>query len=1117
MFKLWSIRNLLNFWSVATVVAILTIASVAIYTNGLFSDTQRYMTEQVLPMENASRQISGIASAFVTRQKRVVTSSSIDEIEQLISRQQLENKFNQHWRQIALSVLDNEQGKKIVSSLQEYYQRFLDVDSELLELIETKHALQTVMQQRINKLDVIESEIQDHVEGITGRINLQVSRDRRAIRLAQQDVNFSFAKIQMGNSALNEQAEIQKLSQSVRLNALTISSLTQRIIQSKSIDTLLSIRENSIRQYESALKSDIKQLSLKLGQKIELLQLTQHLDWDVQRLMQVVLDSESSIYRLRLQQLQNNQLLVLGQQNSTMILKDMTAKLDDLSNLVSDQNRKTVEQSTRVANNARWFILLVGVLITLGIARVVRSISNRINTPLAELRGAMHALSSKKFDTRLEVVEGKSEFALLAEDFNSFATNNERLIDDLADAKDSIEIREQHISAILNGVPEAILTLTDDGIIQSANPTAEQILKVTDGTLMGLSIFRFFDEAQNINNLEEVLSRLEQGQEFVGRDYNNQLFAIWLSLNSIPSSNMDAVWVCVISDITAWKKAEEKLKTTSIELDTILENAMVGIAFIKNRKLHHVNSKFEDLFICEREKIEGQSAECLYPTTEAFEQLGEQAYSVLTQGENFEGQAQLIRQNGELFWCAISSKAIDPDDPHDGTIWLFEDVTKERESDEQLRKLANVDSLTNLPNRSVFHDRLEHALHKSHRNANSLAVFFLDLDHFKHINDSLGHAAGDVLLCDVANRLTGCVREDDTVARLGGDEFTIILEDIHSVKYAAKVADKIFDAMSKPFILEGTEVNVSPSIGISLYPADGRDVDILLRNADAAMYHAKEHGRNNFQFYSSEMNAQAAQRLAMETSLRRAVEQNEFYLHFQPQIDLRKGKIVGAEALLRWNNETWGRVSPAEFVPILEDTGLIGVVGELVIQQACEAYMALRDKLDPDFTMSVNLSGRQFKGGQLASFIKGVLDETGMPARNLELEITESILMDDADLAIETLQELSALDITMAIDDFGTGYSSLSYLKRFPLDVLKIDRSFVQDVTIDADDAAIVDAILAMSRRLGLDVVAEGVETAEQLAFLKEHNCRRVQGYYFSKPLEFSAFSDFIQQDVKYA
>jgi diguanylate cyclase (GGDEF)-like protein/PAS domain S-box-containing protein len=1116
MFKSWSIRSLLQLWSLTTVLAIILIAVIAIYTNEFFSDTQDHLTEQVLPMENASRQIGSVASSFITRQKQVIASPSFDAITDLVPRQILENEFVQHWQQISSVVSDSDDGKKVVDSLLLYYQRFLNIDSQLLKLIEQQHITRSQLKQKTADIERIEQRIQNQVEAISGRINLQLSRNKRAIRLSLAEGAISSSDSLVESVMFSNQEAIQKLSQSVQLNSLNITNLTHKIIQSNNADNLLSIRENDIRQHESVLKADISQLKQKLQNNDELLELTKNLELGIEVLMHLVLFDDSSIYLIRLQQLENEQLLVVGQQESIEILKVMMTKLNQLSSLVNEQSLKTVSQSAQVADNARRIIIVLGLLIILGMIRFVTSISYRINTPLTELRVAMHALSSENFDTRLKVSSGKSEFAVLATDFNLFADNTQYLIGDLANAKESLEQREQHISAILNGVPEAILTLSASGVIQSTNPAAERVLKANDATLTGLSIFRFFDDDQNLNRLGDLEKQLTESKEFLGRDYNNQTFTIWLSLSPVLTQN-DNVWVCVISDITAWKKAEESLKTTSTELDTILENAMVGIAFIKQRKLIRVNNKFEQLFSCKRKFIEGQSAECLYPSIEAFEQLGAQAYEVLQQGENFEGVVQLVRQNGETFWCALSTKAISPKEPHEGSIWLFEDVTIQREQNDKLRELATLDSLTGLPNRGVFNDRLDHAIHKAHRNFSRLAVFFLDLDHFKNINDSLGHRAGDLLLCEVASRLKLCVREGDTVARLGGDEFTIILEDIRSVQYVAKVAEKIFDILSKAYLLDATEVNVSPSIGISLYPADGRDVDILLRNADAAMYHAKKSGRNNFQFYSAEMNAQAAKRLTMETCLRRAVEQNEFCIHLQPQIDLRKGQISGAEALLRWNNEEWGHVSPAEFVPILEDIGLIGEVGEIVLQQACEAYMSLKDQLNPDFQMAVNLSGRQFHGGQLASFIRNQLAKTGMSAKNLELEITESILMDDADLAITTLNELTELGITIAIDDFGTGYSSLSYLKRFPLDVLKIDRSFVRDVNDDEDDAAIVDAILAMSRRLQLDVVAEGVETPEQLAFLQEHDCHRVQGYFFSKPLVLDEFKDFISQDVKYA
>jgi diguanylate cyclase (GGDEF)-like protein/PAS domain S-box-containing protein len=1113
MFNSWSIKNLLQLWSLATIVAILVIAGVALYSNVSFTNTQNELTSHVLPMENASRQVSGVAASLITRQNQVIGADSLKTITELMPRSRLEDEFEKYLTQLRVSVSNNEQGTTIMMSLLDYYQRFLAVDTQLFILIEQQHAINTHLQQKIEVIDSLDAQIHEHVEAISGRINLQVSLGKRAIRLSLKQGEPAYTESLIENIIFTKKDIIQKLSQSVQLNVLKISTLTQQLIKATNADQLLSIRDNDIKQHEAALNIDIKQLKRELKHDDELLKLIEEVDGDIQLLIRTILIGESSIYSLRLKQLENENFLALGQQESIITLKVMMSQLEHLSALISEQSLTTVTTSAIVAERAKWVIILIGAMIVLGMLRFIIAISRRINSPLAELRSAMRALSVKNFATRLNVTSGKSEFAILAKDFNLFAENTQKLIKDLAEARDSLQVRKQHITAILNSVPEAILTVTAAGVIESTNPATDRVLKADKNILVGLNILQFFDENQHIEKLTDVLMLQQNSKEFKGLYYNKEPFYMWVSLS--PVSSINNIWVCVISDVTSWKVTEANLKTKSSELDAILENAMVGIAFIKDRKFLHVNHKFETLFSCERAQISGLSTRCLYLSDIAFEQLSDEVDAVLNSGEDFEGQLEMVRQNGERFWCSVSSKAIDHQDSQQGTIWLFEDITYQRINEERLVSLASFDSLTGLPNRAVFLDRLAHALHRAHRESGTLAVFFLDLDHFKHINDSLGHSAGDQLLCEVGTRLQSSIREGDTVARLGGDEFTVILEDVRSAQYVAKIAEKILLAITEVYLLDSIQVNISSSIGISLFPADGRDIDILLRNADAAMYHAKDHGRNNFQFYSAEMNDKAAERLAMETSLRRAVYLDELYLNFQPQIELRTGKIIGAEALLRWSSKQWGNVSPAEFVPILEDTGLIGIVGEMVLTRACEAYMALKDKLVPDFQMAVNLSGRQFKGGQLVSYIRQLLSETGMSPKNLELEITESILMDNTDLAITTLNELSAMGMTLAIDDFGTGYSSLSYLKQFPLNVLKIDRSFVRDVNDDESDAAIVDAIIAISHRLQLDVVAEGVETKEQLAFLQAHDCERVQGYYFSKPLDFAAFSQFIEQDVQ--
>ncbi|NOQ93694.1 MAG: PAS domain S-box protein, partial [Methylophaga sp.] len=695
MFKSWSIRNLLQLWSLATILAIIVIASVAIYTNNVFSDTQNNLTDNVLPMEDASRQINAISFSFITRQKQIIASSSLEEINAIIPRKYLENEFSQQWHNMLESVGENEQGLDIVTSLQDNYLRFLDVDSQLLGLMRGQHGLRSQLQLQTATVEQLEQKIQNQVEAISGRINLQVSRNKRAIRLSLIKDN---SESYMHNAIFSEQDSIQKLSQSVRLNVLNISYLTQNLLQSNNADNLLSIRDNDIRQHESILQADITQLKGKLQFDSELFTMTEVLEHDILELMRIVVEGQSAIYNLRLKQLQNNQLLMLGQQHSISILKIITAKLNQISSLVSGQSLQTVNQSVVVAERARWVIIILSILITLGMVRFIISISQRINIPLSELRSAMHALSSEEFDTRLKIRTGKSEFGVLATDFNLFADNTQNLMDDLADAKDSLQVREQHISAILNGVPEAILTLNSSGIIQSINPAAERVLQANKKTIVGLNLARFFEEQQGVSSLEDIERLLDDGKEFDGLDYNNRPFSMWLSLNVISDAN-DGLWVCVISDITAWKRAEEDLKTTSSELDTILENAMVGIAFIKERTLQRVNHKFEQLFGYDREDIEGESSQCLYLTEDAFTQIGDQAYTILKTGESFEGEVQLVRQNGDAFWCSLSSKAISAERPQDGSIWLFEDVTLQREKDEKLLNLASLDSLTSLPNR----------------------------------------------------------------------------------------------------------------------------------------------------------------------------------------------------------------------------------------------------------------------------------------------------------------------------------------------------------------------------------------------------------------------------------
>jgi diguanylate cyclase (GGDEF)-like protein len=436
-----------------------------------------------------------------------------------------------------------------------------------------------------------------------------------------------------------------------------------------------------------------------------------------------------------------------------------------------------------------------------------------------------------------------------------------------------------------------------------------------------------------------------------------------------------------------------------------------------------------------------------------------------------------------------------------------------KQSEQQIKQMAYYDHLTNLPNRVLFQERLRQGISLAHRYERTSVVLFLDLDNFKRINDTLGHRVGDMLLQGVAERLRDSVRKSDaitrtrnddpdaTIARIGGDEFILLLTEINQPEDAARVAQRIIDGLNRPFVLDGNEVVVTASIGIALFPDDGEDMDTLLKNADIAMYHAKEQGRNGYQFYRNSMNAAALEKLRLENDLRRALARNEFTLFFQPEIDVQDWSLAGLEALIRWNHPERGLVGPLEFIPVAEDSGLILPIGEWVLMAACQQNREWQDAGLPAVPVSVNLSGHQFRQKNFVDVVRGALRGSRLEPRYLILEITESVLMKDTAASMETLKELRTMGVRLSIDDFGTGYSSLSYLKRFPIHSLKIDRSFIKEVAVNADDAAIVTAIIVMGHSLKLAVVAEGVEKKEHADILRTQGCDHMQGYFISKPM----------------
>ncbi|MGQ3052198.1 MAG: putative bifunctional diguanylate cyclase/phosphodiesterase [Roseateles sp.] len=639
------------------------------------------------------------------------------------------------------------------------------------------------------------------------------------------------------------------------------------------------------------------------------------------------------------------------------------------------------------------------------------------------------------------------------------------------------------------------------------------------------------------------------------RRQNGELFWAHLTGRLINAEQPADGSIWIVDDIHERKLADAALADLHAEQQLILDHAMVGIVFLRGRRVTRCNRAFEQLFGYGPGELDGQLSRAWYLSDEDWKTAGDLCYEPLSRGDSFHAEMLLARKDGSALYCEVRSKAIDPSDLSRGSIWITQDITARKQAElelvqaksqlealvqqrtEQLsqtvaalelkvaeqqaaearaERLALFDGLTGLPNRHLLADRASQAIDIARRGDEPLAVLFLDLDHFKNVNDSLGHRVGDSLLAQLAARLRGAVREQDTVARMGGDEFVLVLP-LTDVAGAAHLATKLMALASAPFQVEQQELTVTPSMGIAMFPTDGDDFDTLCKCADAAMYRAKRDGRNAYRFFTSEMQAQSARALQLENALRRALERKQLSLHYQPQFALDDGdetRIVGAEALLRWHHPELGSVSPAEFIPVAEASGLILPIGEWVLREALSQLGRWDAAGLTELTMAVNLSAVQFRHDDLPELVGRVLEDVGMAAERLELELTEGAAMDNPAVAITVMNELHARGVRLSIDDFGTGYSSLSYLKKFRVSKLKIDQSFIRDLTDDAEDRAIVDAVIRMAGALGLQTLAEGVETEGQLAFLRRQGCQAVQGYLFSRPLPAQAFEAFVQSRV---
>ena len=598
-----------------------------------------------------------------------------------------------------------------------------------------------------------------------------------------------------------------------------------------------------------------------------------------------------------------------------------------------------------------------------------------------------------------------------------------------------------------------------------------------------------------------------------------------------------AIWI--VEDRTEAKRAEESLRNALLENQAILDSAVLGIAVVEKGFNLRCNTKMEELFGYAPGEVTGLSVQALYPDLASWEQARAETWRDFSGGRIHMSEYQLVRKDGSTFWARLSGRLFDLSQANGRSVWLVDDVTARREATETVRRardelevrvlertaelaganallqgeiverrqaearvhhMAYHDSLTGLPNRALLTDRLDRAMVAAQRAGRKLAVMFIDLDRFKTINDSLGHLTGDYLLKEVASRLCRAVRASDTVGRLGGDEFVVLVPGIRGPDECVQVAEKIIESLSTSVPYEGHQLHITPSIGICMFPDDGGDVASLMRHADAAMYHAKANGRNNYQFFTQRMNLAAAQHFELESRLRTALAKEEFELFYQPIFDIATRRMHSMEVLLRWRHGA-ELVLPDHFIPIIEENGLIVQIGEWVIRRACTQSVEWRRQgLDP-VPLAVNLSPRQFMHRGLIESIERIIEDTGIDPAMLEFEITETALMQHGEQTLEILEQLNGMGIRLSIDDFGTGYSSLAYLKRFPVKKIKIDRAFIKDLEHSAEDRAIVGAIMALSDSLQLSVVAEGVETEAQFDLLKANGCQFAQGYLFNQPL----------------
>lgn len=680
-----------------------------------------------------------------------------------------------------------------------------------------------------------------------------------------------------------------------------------------------------------------------------------------------------------------------------------------------------------------------------------------------------------------------------------------------------LEQARGQLSRITDNIPIPVAFVGVDQRYRFSNRAYAKWFGVDHEDISGMTVREVIGEdtyALDRPHIEDCLRGLGSNVEYRSPRADRR-GAAFVRVDFVPERDPTGMLVgfyTLVHDISDQKSLEAALYAEKERAEVTLRAIGDGVITVDTAgRVTYVNPTAESMTGWTYEEARGQPVEAVFRALDTL--TGEPAPNPATAVLRANRPAPhainkiLMRRDGGKAAIEDSAATIrDPAGNVTGAVLVFHDVTEARAMAMRMTHLAHHDQLTNLPNRVLLRDRIQQAIAQAKRHRVQVALLYIDLDGFKHVNDSLGHPVGDKLLRQVAERLTACVRSTDTVCRQGGDEFVILLPEIDQPSRAGQIAEKLVNAGAAMYRIDGHELHVSFSIGISIFPDNGNDVDVLMRNADAALYHAKENGRNNFQFFAPEMNSRAGERLSLQSGLHGALDRSEFRLYYQPKINLKTGSVIGAEALIRWQRPGRGMVLPNQFISVAEDSGLILAIGAWVLYEACRQNRAWQDASLSPVPVSVNISPTQFRQKNFLQTVLRTLDQTGLDPRYLELELTESVIMRDVEHTGAVLRTLKELGVQVSIDDFGTGYSSLSYLKRLPIDTLKIDQSFIRDIAYDPDDAAIISAVINMAKSLRQKVIAEGVETQEQAAFLQRQQCDEMQGYYFCEPLPASEF-----------